>query len=216
MEPEDDPARIVAAGFDAIADRYAELEPEGAEWPRTRRVAELAAALQPGARVLDLGCGNGVPVARDLAAAGFDITGVDLSGEHVRRAREAVPRATFFVGDMLTVELADASFDAVVSLYAIDQVPRERHADVFRRIRRWLRPGGLTLVAIEDTDEPGIVGDWLGARMFFSTFPAWQERRLAEEAELEVLAAEVETQVEQGVEVPYVWLTARRPHDQQH
>jgi cyclopropane fatty-acyl-phospholipid synthase-like methyltransferase len=202
---------IVSAGYGAVADRYAELERDHAAWPRSRRIDDLIARLEQGARVLDLGCGNGVPVARTLADAGMRVTGVDLSAEHVARAASAVPKATFAVADMLGVTFPDESFDAVVSIYAIDHVPRERHLSVFERIHRWLRAGGLALVAIEDGDQPGVVAEWLGAPMFFSTFPAPEERRLAELAGLEVLEAEVESQMEEGVEVPYLWLLARRP-----
>jgi cyclopropane fatty-acyl-phospholipid synthase-like methyltransferase len=207
----DDPVRIVAAGYDAVADRYAELERAGEEWPRGRRVADLASRLPPNASVLDLGCGNGEPVARELAAAGFEVVGVDVSAEQVRRARLAVPDARFEIGDMLEVEFPAASFHAVVSLYAIDHVPGERHPDVFRRIREWLRPGGLALVAIEDADQPGVVGEWLGAPMFFSTREGPEVARLVEEAGLEVLEADVETQLEGTTPVPYTWLLVLRP-----
>jgi len=66
---------------------------------------------------------------------------------------------------MLSVDFHDAAFDAVVSIYAIDHLPRERHRELFRRIRRWLRPGGFVLFATEDADQPGVVADWLGAPM---------------------------------------------------
>lgn len=89
-------------------------------------------------------------------------------------------------------------------------MPRERHREVFERIRRRLRPGGLALLAIEDDDQPGVVSGWLGAPMYFSTFPASVERRLVADAGLEVLEVTVEPQVERGVVVPYTWITARR------
>jgi cyclopropane fatty-acyl-phospholipid synthase-like methyltransferase len=139
------------------------------------------------------------------------VTGVDVSREQIRRAREAVPEATLVAGDMLSIDLPDAAFDAVVCLYAIEHVARERHVDVFRRIFGWLRERGLALVAVEDADQPGIVADWLGAPMFFSVYPADEERRLAEGAGLEVLEADVESQTEQGRDVPYLWLLTRRP-----
>jgi cyclopropane fatty-acyl-phospholipid synthase-like methyltransferase len=204
----DDPARIVAAGYDAVADRYAALEGD-AEWPRTRWVADLAGRLPAGAAVLELGCGNGVPVARDLARLGFEVTGVDISPEQVGRAGNAVPEATFVVGDMVDVELPESRFAAALAIYAIDHVPRERHADVYRRIRRWLRPGGLLLVAIEDSDQPGVVSEWLGAPNFFSTHEAGVERGLVERSGFEVLSAAVEAQWEHGHDVPYLWLLAR-------
>jgi cyclopropane fatty-acyl-phospholipid synthase-like methyltransferase len=211
----DEPSRVVAAGYDAVAERYAALEPYEGAWPRLRRVAELARRLPAGGVVLDLGCGNGVPVARDLVAGGFRVTGVDLSEEQIRRARRNVPAATFMTADMLSVELPEGAFDAVVSLYAIDHVPRGRHLQAFRRIRAWLRPGGLALVPIEDADEPGDVHEWLGAPMFLSLYPAAEERRLAGRAGLEVLEAKVETQVEQGRDVAFLWLLLQRPDDDQ-
>ena len=206
-----DPARVVAAGYDEVADRYAALEGESGSWPRTRHVEELAERLPRGAAVLDLGCGNGVPVAVELAEAGFDVTGVDVSPEQVRRAWSAVPAGMFLVADMLSAELPEEAYDAVVSTYAIDHVPRERHLEVFRLIHGWLRPGGLALVAIEDDDQPGAVGEWLGATMFFSTNEAPVTVALLERAGLRVLESAVETQVEQGVDVAYTWVLAQRP-----
>lgn len=208
---EREPAEIVAAGYDAVADRYAALEETDAVWPRARRLRAFVARLPGGAAVLDLGCGSGVPVARELVAAGCAVTGVDVSKEQVRRARAQVPQGDFRVGEMTAVDLPAGAFDAVISLYAIDHVPRELHGEVFRRVRRWLRPGGLALVAIEDDDQPGVVANWLGAPMFFSVHPAAVERRLAEEAGLEVVEAEVEAQREQGRDVRYTWLLLRRP-----
>jgi 2-polyprenyl-3-methyl-5-hydroxy-6-metoxy-1,4-benzoquinol methylase len=65
---------------------------------------ELAALRSPGARVLDLGCGAGVPAAQALAGRGFDVTGVDISEVHVDRARRLVPQARFVCADMATWE----------------------------------------------------------------------------------------------------------------
>lgn len=212
----DDPARIVAAGYDSVADRHAALEPDDGAWPRSPHVAAFTRLLPPGASVLDIGCGNGVPVARSLAAAGFAVTGVDVSEEQVRRAREAVPRGSFLVGDVRAVVLPESAFDAALCIYSLDHVPHDDHPEVYERIAQWLRPGGHVLVAIEDADVPGVVHEWLGAPSYFSSYAASEERRLVELAGLEVLDADVEAQVEQGVEVPYLWLVARRPIDQQN
>lgn len=210
----DDPARLVAAGYDTVADAYEALEGESAQWPRTRHLADLTRRLAPNASVLELGCGNGIPVARDLAAAGFAVTGVDVSEEQVARARAHVPEATFVVGDMRSSAFAEASFDAVVSLYAIEHMPRSEHGAILRFVRSWLRPGGLLLLATEDSDREGDVSDWLGAPMFFSTNTADETRRTVRDAGLDVLRSSVETQAEGDAEIPYLWLLARRPNDQ--
>jgi len=118
------------------------------------------------------------------------------------------------VGDVRAVELPESAFDAALCIYSLDHVPRDDHLEVYERIGRWLRPGGHLLVAIEDADVPGVVHEWLGAPSCFSSYAASEERRLVEVAGLEVLDAEVEAQVEQGMDVPYLWLVARRPIDQ--
>src|SRR5262245_43465700 len=55
--------------------------------------------LQPGMRVLDVGCGPGRH-AKALSERGIDVTGIDLSPDFVALAREAAPDATFRVQDV--------------------------------------------------------------------------------------------------------------------
>lgn len=84
----------------------------GAEAPWLER---FMLALPAGASVVDLGCGNGEPIARTLAAAGFAVTGVDFSPEQVRRASAHVPSGRFVVADMATVELEAGGFGGVIA-----------------------------------------------------------------------------------------------------
>jgi SAM-dependent methyltransferase len=74
-----------------------------------------ALALEPGQRVLDVGCGPGRH-AHALARRGLEVVGVDISERFVALAREgAPPGATFVRADAR--ELAyDRAFDAVISL----------------------------------------------------------------------------------------------------
>src|SRR5829696_8328822 len=121
MMADPDPKEIVRRGYDALSHRYrADDAGEGhyAGW-----LAGLRERLPPGGAVLDLGCGAGVPVARALAAAGFAVTGVDLSQLQVERARWLVPGATFLRADATRVEFPPGSFDAVVCLYTLIHLP---------------------------------------------------------------------------------------------
>jgi SAM-dependent methyltransferase len=85
----DDPKQLVRHGYDALSDRSrADDAGDGRYGPW---LAALHARIPAGAAVLDLGCGNGIPVARFLAAAGHAVTGVDCSEVQVRRARRHGP-----------------------------------------------------------------------------------------------------------------------------
>ena len=125
--------------------------------------------LPRGAKVLDLGCGTGVPVDRILAEK-FAVTGVDLSDTMIRRARRLVPRATFHRDDMTLVRFTPRSFSAVVAFYSMIHVPREEHRPLVGRIFSWLVPGGLFLSIVGHGAYEGTADRWLDSRspMFWS------------------------------------------------
>lgn len=97
-------------------------------------------------RILDLGVGSG-----NLARAALErypearLTGVDLSGEMLARAREALPpdRVQFVRRDFRDLDFADGSFDLVVSSISIHHVPDADKQALFRVLHRMLRPGGV-------------------------------------------------------------------------
>ncbi len=123
-------------GYDLVSRAYrADDAGEGeyAEW-----LDLLEARVPPPAKVLDLGCGCGVPVARRLATR-YEVTGVDLSPVQIVRARLLVPTATFVCADMITAKFADASFDAIVCLYALIHVPIEEQPGFLRAPGRLAR-----------------------------------------------------------------------------
>ena len=192
-----DPKAIVAAGYDRIADRYL-------AWSALRpSPARLHA--------LELGCGAGVPMTAALAN-GRRLTGVDISAEQIRRARRNVPGATFIQADMTTLEREPASLDAVVAFYSLTHVPRDQHAELFGRIRTWLRPGGLFLASLGVEDDPGTVEPgWLGVEMYFSQFSARVGRRLVAAAGLVVERAEILTEPEDRFDARFLWVVARTP-----
>ncbi|MGB8005473.1 MAG: methyltransferase domain-containing protein, partial [Gaiellaceae bacterium] len=108
-----EPKEIVARGYDAIALRYAEWAGQ-IDSPAMAWVRELDAQLDDGADVLELGCGRGVPATRELARR-HRVTGVDISAVQIELARHHVPEASFVHSDAMELEIAPASFDAVVA-----------------------------------------------------------------------------------------------------
>jgi SAM-dependent methyltransferase len=155
-----DPREIVRRGYDALSVRYDEAY--GGQTKYRAWLDELRDQIPPGGLVLDLGCGSGIPVARDLTAAGYRVTGVDISEVQIRRARELVPDAEFIRADISAVAFEPASFDAVVSFFALIHVPIDDQLPLLRRVARWLRPGGLFVATTGYGAWTGTEEDWLG------------------------------------------------------
>ncbi len=148
--PAVNPKQMVREAYDLASHAYrgdeCDLEQSGyGHWLR-----RLARHVPSGARVLDLGCGSGVPVARELAKRSR-VTGVDISPSQIARARTLVPEADFLCADMTEVAFEPGAFDAVVAFYAIINVPLDEQPALFERIGGWLEPGGAFL---------GIVGKY--------------------------------------------------------
>jgi len=199
---------LVGRGYDVIGERFAEWRDRIVGDPRREWEDELVSRLRDGARVLELGCGAGVPDTKRLAAR-FRVTGVDVSAGQVRRARAAVPEAEFVQADFTALDLEAASFEAVVSFYAFNHVPRELLAPTFARIHGWLVPGGLLMTALGTSDTEAWTGDWLGAPTFFSSFPHETNTRLVRDAGFHVLRDELVTFREPDGEVTFQWVLAR-------
>jgi SAM-dependent methyltransferase len=206
-----DPKRIVAEGYDTMAERYlawSDLRPSAT---RMRYLALAQDLIPVGADVLDLGCGAGIPMTATLAA-GRTVTGVDISAAQIELARANVPSASFVQADMTTLDFPTGSFDAVVAFYALTHVPRGEHAAMLGRIRTWLRPGGLLIASLGVEDSPDeIEADWLGVDMFFSHFSARVNRRLIAEAGLIIERAVVDAEPEDRHDARFLWVVATTP-----
>lgn len=178
-----DARELVRRGYDRAAAAY-ERARSGKPPAELEALVEL---LEPGAQVLDIGCGAGVPVARFLAAR-FALTGVDISAEQVRRARRNVPGGHFILGDILQVELPPARFAAAVSFYAVFHLPREQHPDLFRRVHAWLKPGGYLLATLSlEAEEAYLEPDFFGAQMYWSNYSLPQYLEILSETGFRVL-----------------------------
>jgi SAM-dependent methyltransferase len=206
-----DPKRIVAAGYDVVAERYLDWSGKRPSGPRLRWLSMALALIPPGADVLELGCGAGIPMTAALAE-GRHVTGVDISATQIELARRNVPAATFRQADMTTLDFPAASFDGVVAFYSLTHVPRDQQGPLLERIARWLRPRGVFIASMGVEDDPGEVEHgWLGVDMYFSHFGAKQNRRLVERAGLKVEQAEIDAEPEDRHDARFLWIVARVP-----
>jgi SAM-dependent methyltransferase len=116
-----------------------------AQWPP--KLAEIA-AIAPGERVLDVGCGTGV-LAREAAVRAGPagrVVGLDLNEGMLAVARRLRPEIDWRHGDALDLPFADHAFDVVASQFALMFFPDRPRA--LREMWRVLAPGGRLAVAV--------------------------------------------------------------------
>ncbi|WP_302888676.1 class I SAM-dependent DNA methyltransferase [Streptomyces sp. NEAU-Y11] len=179
-----------AEAFDAIGARYDEAFPHkdgqlaAGEW--------LIGKLPAGSRVLDLGCGTGLPTARQLTDAGLRVVGVDLSAGMVRLAREYVPGAEFHRLDLADLRPGGphdlGRFDAVAAFFSLLMLPRAEIPHALGTIRRLLVPGGLFALSMVEADVDDYAIPFLHHTIRVSGYLREDLRRVIETAGFEILA----------------------------
>ncbi|HUR75169.1 MAG TPA: class I SAM-dependent methyltransferase [Sporichthya sp.] len=139
------PADSTTFDGEAYAARIAAIAATGKDMHGEARFCQ--ALVEPGARILDAGCGTGRVAAR-LAEVGFDTAGTDVDASMLAVARR-VPGVRWHLGDLATLDLTaqdppEAPFDLVVAagnvfpFLAPGTGPR-----VLARLTAHLAPGGL-------------------------------------------------------------------------
>ena len=185
-DPLQDYKALVRRGYDLCSGRFVaarRLEPPESLGVLTERLWE-------GARVLDLGCGGGVPIAKSMSEQ-FEVTGVDFSSEQIRRARENVPTATFHCCDVLDY-IPEHPFDGVTAFYLLFHLPRADQLELIRRLSTWVKPGGLVLATITESEEaPYTEDDFFGTTMYWTNFSRSKYEAVFQDAGFRVLSVGV-------------------------
>jgi len=124
-------------------ERFRTMAREGADLAGEARLID--AMLPRGSRVLDAGCGTG-RVGAHLAAAGHDVTGVDLDPHLVAAAQEDHPGPRWLQGDLTELDLPER-FDAVICAgNVMTFVAPDTRVEILRRLRLHLAEGARAVI----------------------------------------------------------------------
>ena len=122
------------------------------ETPKTR-VALRIAAMKPGERVLDIGCGRG-ELAFQAAARGAEVTGIDFSESAIAIANSTLAqheepirsRVRFMCVDAGKLDIPDSSIDCVFLIDVVEHISAHEMDAVLSESARILKPGGRMVI----------------------------------------------------------------------
>jgi cyclopropane fatty-acyl-phospholipid synthase-like methyltransferase len=166
---------------------------------------ELISRLPKNSKVLDLGCGTGLPYDKYFVDNKINLIGIDISERHIDLAKKNVKTAKYLVGDFFSKDIK-GKFDAIVSYFAIFHIPRTEHKKLFERINSLLNKEGHILITLGVEDmKCDINPDFVGAPMAWSSYSVEKNKELVRNAGFEIIMAVEDYRTER-----HLWILAKK------
>lgn len=161
-----DHKKVVIDGYDRCSMNYAKVRNKENE-PSLKLLTDKL--INKDAKILDLGCGNGIPVSKILSK--YKLTGIDISEKQIEQAKSNVPNAKFICTDILEFDFKHNYWDAIVSYYAIFHLKKDEQLILFDKMAKGLRLGGYFLLTLTLLNEQGYTeDDFFGVKMFWENY----------------------------------------------
>nr|WP_277404918.1 class I SAM-dependent methyltransferase [Achromobacter xylosoxidans] len=149
-------------------------------------LADFLAALPAAApRVLDIGCGTGMPIAGHLIDNGCQLTGVDSAPALLARAAASFPQHTWIAADMRQLPCA-GPFDGLIAWHSFFHLSPEDQRPMFAQFRRLAAPGAA-LMFTSGTTLGEAIGQLDGQPLYHGSLDSAEYRDLLEANGFEVL-----------------------------
>lgn len=164
------------------------------------------AYLNPHAKILDLGCGMGEPIAKYLDDKGFQVIGIDGSQKLIDMARRRVPNATFLIGDMREIEL-EQTFDCIIAWHSFFHLSQDDQRAMFPLFEKHINPGGI-LIFTSGPDAGEVWSDNGGENLYHASLSTEEYNMLLAAYHFEVITHVIED--EQCGDAT-IWIAQYRP-----
>jgi SAM-dependent methyltransferase len=125
------------------------------------RAKKLSRLIQPGAKILDVGCGDGRFLSCLRAVGSYELHGIEMPGPAAERSAQN-PEIRLYTGDLLSAPYPEASFDLISMVHVIEHLFTP--SATLDKIEKLLKPGGILFIAY-----PNITSwqaRWAGPRWF--------------------------------------------------
>src|SRR5580700_4454211 len=183
-----------------LADRIiGHYERHARDWDADRRRAgwnekawldRFIAMLPKGAKVLDLGCGSGSPVAQHLVQCGLQVTGADASPTLISLCRERLPEQEWILADMRSLALGK-EFDGVLAWDSFFHLTPDDQRGMFAVFRAHAAPSAALMFNAGPSHGEGI-GSYRGDPLYHASLSAEEYEALIDGSGFDVVAHAVE------------------------
>ncbi len=183
---------------DYVADR------RRVEWDESGWLDRFSALLSPGASILDIGCGCGEPIAKQLIERGFAVDGVDSAPTLVAMCRERYPHRTWYQADMRSLAL-DRPYDGLLAWDSFFHLAPDDQRAMFPVFARHAGVGAALLFT-SGTSDGEAIGSYRGEALYHASLAPREYRALLASHGFHVVAHVVEDPTCGG---HTVWLAQR-------
>ena len=161
-----DHKKVVIDGYNRCSTAYAKVRNQEIE-PSLSLLTDTL--MNKDAKILDIGCGNGIPVSKILSS--YKVTGIDISKKQIAQARSKVPNAQFICTDIMEFDFKHSYWDAIVSYFTIFHLRKNEQLQLFDKMAKGLRLGGYFLLTLTLRNEQGYTeDDFFGVKMFWENY----------------------------------------------
>ena len=151
-----DPIQRTIRSYDEIAEEYCEKTLKNGDRELQKSMLDKTISyLQEGARIIDLGCGDGRDTDH-LKRKGFDVVGIDLSRSMINLARKKYPDCTFIQMDMRDTIFPEDTFHFAWANAAIINLPKSEFSQLESEIYRILDKDGIFAFSFKKGEGEGM------------------------------------------------------------
>lgn len=211
----------VKESYDKIAPTYNKWTAELPNTSRLHYLDKILATLPSSGtvKVLELGCGAGVPISEKLASIeNVYVTANDMSSTQIAVAKEnlssfntgSTPKVEFIESDMMSLDFPAETFDAVVAFYSIIHLPRDEQTQLVSHISKWLKPGGYILANFGAAESVNSTNEhWLHEEgwMFWSSWGVEGSVKMFQNIGFEIAYQEIQ---KVPGDAEFLWVLARK------
>lgn len=162
--------------YDRNAIAWDEARNGGRHEGEKKWVDKYLSILPPDSSILDIGCGSGAPIARDLLAAGHKVTGVDSSPNLISICKDRYPNGTWITADMRKLQLSH-QFGGIIAWHSLFHLTTTDQVQMFNVLESHAAPGAA-LMFTSGPERGESIGCWQGEALYHASLAPAEYRAL--------------------------------------